>query len=138
MRILEDQIAKKRPNSGKPPSSDGWSKPSFKSLRKRSGKKSGGQLGHKGHTVEAVKDPKYIIIHTVDECEYCHASLEEMSVSGYDNRQVFDIPKVQIDVTEHRADMKTCPQCGKVNKGIFSADVTQRVQYGAGIKALVM
>src|SRR4030042_1397020 len=57
IQFLEDQLAKNSSNSGKPPSSDGYAKPSPKSQRHRHKKKSGGQPGHPGNTLMAVSRP---------------------------------------------------------------------------------
>ena len=44
VQILEDRLAKNSKNSGKPPSTDGYTKPAPKSLRKRHQKKVGVKL----------------------------------------------------------------------------------------------
>ena len=135
MQALEDRLAKNSSNSCKPPSSDGLNKPSPKSLRKRHDRKSGGQPGHAGHTLKTVEHPDREEVHRVSRCHYCHRSLEEVEASGIEKRQVFDVPKVHIEVTEHKAEIKRCPHCGEISKADFPEGVTQPVQYGPEIKA---
>jgi transposase len=134
LQRLKNQTSKNSKNSSKPPSSDGLKK--TKSLRKKSTKKSGGQKGHPGHRLNPVSNPDHQLIHSVNECSTCQNNLQEIEVVDYDIRQVFDIPPLEIEVTEHCAEIKNCPVCDTINRASFPSSVTQETQYGLRLKAL--
>src|SRR6516162_10297657 len=117
---LERQLGLNSSNSGKPPSSDGLKKPSrVKSLRERSGKKPGGQQGHKGETLRQVTDPDEVVDHYPASCATCGVGLDPDTSVGHTARQVFDLPEPQLVVTEHRAHDCPCAVCGTTTRGRF-------------------
>jgi transposase len=131
LQALQARQAKDSRNSGKPPSSDGYGKVKrTESLRKSGDKPNGGQPGHEGQTLLATETPEQIETHEVSSCEHCQAPLWDIESVGYEERQVFDIPAIRIEVTAHRAEIKVCPECGSASKGSFPEAVPQAVQYG--------
>jgi transposase len=90
---LERRLGLNSSTSGKPPSSDGLAKkpPRTRSLRLRSNKPAGGQMGHPGQTLRAVDNPDHIIDHIPTRCEGCGAALAATPGTDYDARQVFDL-----------------------------------------------
>lgn len=135
LKELHARLKKNSCNSSKPPSSDGYGKAKrTESLRKSGEKPNGGQPGHEGHTLKASDKPDRTETHTPERCEHCHALLSAVDAEVYEERQVFDIPAIRIEVTAHRVEIKICPECGKETKGKFPEGVTQSTQYGNEVK----
>jgi transposase len=137
---LERRLGLNSSNSGKPPSSDGLKKPArVSSLRERSGKKPGGQKGHKGETLRQVADPNEVVNHYPPACSMCGVGLDPKTSLGHSARQVFDLPQPQsLVVTEHRAHDCECSVCGAKTRALFPDGVNAPVQYGARITAFVI
>ncbi len=132
---LEAQLAQNSRNSSKPPSSDGVKKPKPKSRRGRSGRKVGGQKGHPGYRLEPVAEPEHIERYGVSQCEHCGCGLADIAAQAVERRQVFELPALKVEVTEHQAEIKCCPECGQSTEGQFPAGVEQAVQYGPQLKS---
>jgi transposase len=120
VRDLEARLAKDSHNSGKPPSSDGLRRETrkTKSLRTPSGKKAGGQLGHRGETLRLVATPDTVREHRPSVCRACQAPLAATApVVLRERRQVHELPPVRLQVTEHQALHVRCSACGPVRVG---------------------
>src|SRR2546425_7715086 len=87
---LEAQLKKDSHNSHLPPSSDRFGRQP-RSLRKRSGKKAGGQAGHRGNTLHLSETPDEVIIHAVERCVACQQDLRGEPSQQVERRQVVDL-----------------------------------------------
>jgi len=132
---LEARLNQNSNNSNRPPSSDGLSKKP--ALPRKKGRKRGGQTGHKGKTLEMVAVPDHVIEHSPEQCS-CGRSLEEVTKTTLERRQVFDLPEPKLEVTEHRLQYCFCPDCHAIQVGQFPATVPAHVQYGPGVRSLVV
>ena len=136
IKQLEGRLALNSKNSSKPPSSDGLNKPAPKSLRVAGQKPTGGQKGHPGSTLCQATQPDNIVVHGVpDQCQACQRSLPFSYVS--ETRQVFDLPSLRFEVTEHHAMQAIC-SCGQVHTGEFPVGVNASVQYGPRAQAAMV
>ncbi len=149
---LEAKVAALERNSrtsSKPPSSDKGNfanPPKPKSRRSKSGRKRGGQKGHRGETLHQSDSPDHIVEHRLGDgahCPNCGARLEDSACTGLKSgdcecRQVFELPAIRIEITEHRAEKKLCPWCGTAVRAAFPEGVNAPVQYGPGVQAAAL
>src|ERR1039458_2275143 len=133
---LGDAAAQSSRNSSRPPSTDRPETPQPKSLRKKSGRPSGGQPGHPGRTLQLIKNPQYTQIHFLRRCR-CGKDLSREPVREVERRQVFDLPPLTLECTEHQAEIKACPSCGQISRAEFPADIKAPVQYGKNFRSLL-
>jgi len=136
---LEARLAKDSHNSNKPPSSDPVGRKRPRSQRQKSGKKPGGQLGHRGETLRLVATPDELVEHRPAVCATCQAPLDATApVVGCERRQVRELPPVRLVIREHRALRVRCPACAQVSGGAFPAQAPSRAQYGPQLRALAI
>ena len=135
-RLARFENPKNSRNSSVPPSKDENRPKKTQSLREDSDKKSGGQPGHKGHTLEMNASPDSVVEHIPGFCRCCGNDLSGIPAELSSTRQVVDIPVVRPLYTAHKSFCKTCP-CGEKNKATFPQHINAPVQYGHGVETLV-
>lgn len=135
---LKRRLGMDSTNSSKPPSSDSpFAKPAPKSLRRKSGRRPGGQQGHPGSTLALVEDPHERKRHEPGPCTGCGANLAGAPEVGMERRQVFDLPPITVGVTEHQLIARRCA-CGATTRGQAPDEVRAPVQYGPRITAIIL
>lgn len=114
---LEERLNQSSRNSSRPPSSDGPDKPSLPK-RPPSGRKPGGQPGHKGHHRELLPPEQVSRFEDVwpERCGNpdCGADLNagfRTEVGDPMRHQVTEIPPIVAEVTEYRLHCQECPWC---------------------------
>lgn len=134
---LKSKPKKNSQNSSLPPSQDLYSVKPNQSLRRKSGKKTGGQLGHDGSTLSQVESPNYTHDYFPTQKCSCGHKLSQKNAIIEEKRQVFDIPrKIDILSTEHRIHSVVC-KCGKKHKASFPKGVNAYASYGNELANLI-
>jgi transposase len=134
VKELESLLRKDSRTSSKPPSSDGLRKPPPKSRRERSGRSPGKQQGEPGTTLRQVQQPDQVVTHRPRDCGGCGRSLRSAPVASVEARQVFELPQVRLEVTEHRLQHRRC-RCGSTTMAAAPAGVGAPTQYGPRVRA---
>ena len=137
---LKGQLQMRSHNSSKPPSSDGLNKkPTIPgSQRTRSGRKPGGQPGHRGSTLLPVSQPGRTEHHAVSRCA-CGSDLSDVAVARLEVSQAFDLPSTPIEITEHRREVKICPCCrSKVTAPLPAGLKGAAAEYGPRLKSYAL
>jgi len=138
LKELKETVNKDSSNSSKPPSTDNYFNKK-KDIKKNNNKNRsrGGQKGNTNNNLKKVNNPDKIEILQIDNCLNCNSNLENVEAKSISKKQVFDIPKIKIEVTEFQQHNKVCPCCNIINKPKFPKNITSYVQYGDNIKTFV-
>jgi transposase len=133
---LEERLRTSSHNSSKPPSSDG---PAVTQRPKKrpSGRKPGGQPGHKNHSRELVPvaEVNAVVACIPKQCEECAGFLRGQDAEPH-RHQVFEVPPVKPVITEYQQHALDCRLCGHRTVGHLPAGVSTRA-FGATVVAVI-
>jgi transposase len=79
--------------------------------------------------------PDVTFYHPLEGKCSCGVDFSQAKPKGWEKRQVFDLPPLEIVVTEHCAEKKQCV-CGINHRAVFPTGVIAPVQYGPRVRAM--
>jgi len=136
LAALKEAVAKSSRNSSKPPSSDG---PDAKTRPRKpsSGRKPGGQPGHKKHerVLVPLEKVREVVPCIPKQCDDCAGLLHGHDPEPH-RHQVFELPPVEPVVTEYQQHTLDCGLCGHQTMGKLPAGVPTRA-FGATVDAVI-
>ena len=128
----------RKSNTSSTPSSQDYGRSNKFNSRKRSGKKSGGQPGHKGSTLKMSENPNEIREHIPRYCKQCGEEFDNNAVFKlYERKQEIVIPPIKPNIIEHQSFSCTCDKCGAQTISDLPSHLKANVQYGKNIQTLV-
>lgn len=137
LKLQEEQSIKKDShNSHNPPSSDKSKPKRNKSLRKKTGRKPGGQPGHKGKTLKMKAIPDEVVDLKSNYCERCGEDISSLTHELVSKRQEVIIPPVQPLYKEYRQYSCLCG-CGHLQKAVYPQNINAPIQFGSSVIAMV-
>lgn len=111
------------------------------SLREKSNKSVGGQIGRVGVTLSQRDNPDEIIVlpYTLLQCKKCHSDISNVVATLKERRQVLDIELSSIvhKITEYQSSSKKCLSCGYENHDNSTFTIAPNISYGATVIAMV-
>jgi transposase len=119
-----------------PPSQD-FGRSNLKNSRAITGRKTGGQTGHKGSTLDFKKDPDETISYIPNYCHDCGFDLKDVDYSFHERKQEVVIPTVSVKYIEHQSFSVSCVNCGCQNIGELPVNLTAPIQYGTSVSAVI-
>ena len=141
IKDLQRQLNMDSHNSSKSPSSDGYKKANKnRSLREKTGRKTGGQKGHKGVNMKLPHEPGEVKVHIPEKCKTC-----PYLCSCSENGKVFECTEkryvveavINTKVIEHQTVKAIDCPCGEAKlKGEFPENVRGYIQYGDSFTAI--
>ena len=117
---LQQRLNRNSSNSSIPPSANPLDAPK-RLPRNPTGRKQGGQPGHRGHHRLQLPPERVteVVEYIPEKCSDCQAPLpNEVALDHPEPRrhQVAELPPTPVVITEHRAHSRMCTCCGKLNR----------------------